>query len=82
MKDLTLFDMPCDISNWQVDNFSADNFGKQDARIALENKYISKTEISDSFNRQSVSFQLSKNDCLHKWLKYKEVFHPHWSIVF
>ena len=74
MKDLTLFDMPGDISNWQVDNFSADNFGKQDARIALENKYISKTEISDSFNRQSVSFQLSKNDCLHKWLKYKEGF--------
>lgn len=74
MEQLVLFDIPADTSNWQVNNFSADNFGSQKARLALENRFIGKTEISDSFNRQSVSFQLSKKDCLHKWLKYKEGF--------
>lgn len=74
MEQLTLFDIPINTSNWQVSNFSADNFGSQKARLALEERFIGKTEISDSFNRQSVSFQLSKKDCLHKWLKYKEGF--------
>lgn len=74
MRELNLFDMPPAISKWQVSNFSANNFGKQDARLNLENKYIDITEISNIFNRQSVSYQLSKNDCLHRWLKYKEGF--------
>lgn len=74
MKQLSLFDTKPDISNWQVSNFSADNFSSQIARLELENRLINLTEISDSINRQSVSFQLSKKDQLHRWLKYKEGF--------
>lgn len=74
MEQLSLFEIKPDISNWQVSNFSADNFSSQKARLELEKRFINLTEISDSFNRQSVSFQLSKNDHLHRWLKYKEGF--------
>lgn len=76
MEELTLFPdkEDVDISKWRVNNFSCDNFAKQDARLELEEKYFNILEISDDFNRQSVSYQLSKNDCLHKWLKYKEGF--------
>lgn len=74
MEQLSLFDIKSDVSNWQVSNFSADNFSTQSARLDLENRFINLTEISDNFNRQSVSFQLSKNDQLHRWMKYKEGF--------
>ncbi len=71
---MSLFNMPSVADKWQVQNFSADNFGEQSARIRLEKKLIDITEVSDKFNRQSVSYQLSKNDSLHRWLKYKEGF--------
>ena len=74
MEQLSLFNLPTNTANWQVCNFSADNFGTQKARLELEKRFIAKTEISDILNRQSVSFQLSKKDYLHKWLKYKEGF--------
>jgi len=74
MGQLSLFDMPSVADKWQVQNFSADNFGEQSARMRLEKKLIDITEVSDKFNRQSVSYQLSKNDSLHRWLKYKEGF--------
>ena len=74
MEQLNLFDMPSVADKWQVQNFSADNFGEQSARMRLEKKLIDITEVSDKFNRQSVSYQLSKNDSLHRWLKYKEGF--------
>jgi len=59
---------------WMVSNFSADNLNSQVERIKLEDKFASITEITDKFNRKSVSFQLSKNGKLHRWLKYKEGF--------
>ncbi|MDR2691496.1 MAG: site-specific DNA-methyltransferase [Dysgonamonadaceae bacterium] len=42
--------------------------------MSLEQKLIDITVVSNDFNRQSVSYQLSKNNCLHRWLKYKEGF--------
>lgn len=57
-----------------VDTFSADGFCKDEERIKLEQKYSSILEVTDKFNRQSVSYQLSKKDILHGWLKYKEGF--------
>lgn len=63
-----------DMKGWYVSEFSADNTNSQKARIALEEQYWPITEITERFNRQSVSYQLSKKDCLHKWLKYKEGF--------
>jgi site-specific DNA-methyltransferase (cytosine-N4-specific) len=74
MEQLNLFDMPSLTDKWQVQNFSANNFGQQTARISLEQKFIEIMVVSNDFNRQSVSYQLSKNDCLHRWLKYKEGF--------
>jgi site-specific DNA-methyltransferase (cytosine-N4-specific) len=74
MEQLSLFDMSPIADKRQVQNFSADNFGEQSARMSLEQKLIDITVVSNDFNRQSVSYQLSKNDCLHRWLKYKEGF--------
>lgn len=59
---------------WKITQFSANEEFPQKARITLENKYWNITEITERFNRQSVSFQLSKKDKLHSWLKYKEGF--------
>lgn len=74
MSQLELFNIAPVVDKWQIDNFSADNFGKQSARLILEQKLIDITEVSADFNRKTVSYQLSKNDCLHRWLKYKEGF--------
>lgn len=57
-----------------VDNFSADNFCSSEARVRLEKHFQPLLEVTDKFNRQSVSYQLSKKDILHSWLKYKEGF--------
>ena len=59
---------------WKLSKFSAHNYCPDIERINLENKYWAITEVTDKFNRQSVSYQLSKKDCLHRWLKYKEGF--------
>ena len=73
--DLLLFnDIEQDIEAWRVTDFSADNKCLQKERLFLENRYWSITEVTDNFNRQSVSYQLSKRDCIHGWLKYKEGF--------
>lgn len=59
---------------WKLSSFSANNYCPDVERINLETKYWAITEVTDKFNRQSVSYQLSKKDCLHRWLKYKEGF--------
>ena len=72
----TLFDL-WEVENneeWKISDFSANGDFPQAERLALEEKYWNITEITDKFNRQSVSFQLSKKDKLHSWLKYKEGF--------
>lgn len=74
MEQLNLFNMPHAADKWQVKNFSADNFGQQTARMDLEKKLIPITVVANNFNRQNVSYQLSKKDSLHRWLKYKEGF--------
>jgi site-specific DNA-methyltransferase (cytosine-N4-specific) len=59
---------------WKLSSFSADGFCSDRERKKLEDKYWKITEITDKFNRQSVSYQLSKNDSLHRWFKYREGF--------
>jgi site-specific DNA-methyltransferase (cytosine-N4-specific) len=66
--------IPIDKSNWEISEFSANNFFSQDARLALEKKYMPFVEITDKFSRQSVSYQLSKKNAVARWLKYKEGF--------
>ncbi len=63
-----------DKSNYIVKSFSAGNFCAQSARQELEVKYTPILEITEKFDRRSVSYQLSKRDVLHSWLKYKEGF--------
>lgn len=65
---------PVDISKWIVECFSADNCCEQRYRKEIEQKYSAITDVTNDYNRQSVSYQLSKNDTLHSWLKYKEGF--------
>lgn len=69
-----LFDIDLDDTTWKVSEFSADATNAQQERLKLESKYWGITEITDKFNRQSVSYQLSKKNRLHRWLKYKEGF--------
>ena len=74
---LSLFptnDIQYSINDWSVESFSADSLCCEAARIELEKKYLPITEVAEKFNRQSVSYQLSKRDCIHSWLKYKEGF--------
>lgn len=74
MEQLLFNDIEQDIDAWKVTEFSAAKKCRQKERLALEERYWSITEVTDKFNRQSVSYQLSKNDCIHGWLKYKEGF--------
>ena len=72
MEQLSLMKMPID--DYLVDVFSADNKCDETERQLLESRYAEKLEVTEKFNRKSVSYQLSKKDILHSWLKYKEGF--------
>lgn len=61
-------------SEYIVDNFSAGDLCDEQARQVLEKKYEPILEVTNRFDRKSVSYQLSKKDVLHSWLKYKEGF--------
>lgn len=62
------------VDKFLVAQFSANEFAKETERQRLERHYAAKLCITDKFSRQSVSYQLSKKDALHSWLKYKEGF--------
>ena len=62
------------INDFLVDNFSANDFCSDQARKEIEKKYSKVLDITDKFNRQIVSHQLSKKEVIHSWLKYKEGF--------
>lgn len=72
MEQLDLF--KTSIDDYLVDNFSANQFCSESERRKLEKNYSRYLEVTEKFNRQSVSYQLSKKDILHSWLKYKEGF--------
>lgn len=72
MEQLKLINTPT--NNYIIENFSANNFCEQTERQNLEKKYAKFLEVTEKFNRQSVSYQLNKKNILHSWLKYKEGF--------
>lgn len=74
MEQLSIFSYSNALINNKVESFSADTIGREDERKRLEEKYSNITFLHPNINRQSVSFQLSKNDSLHRWLKYREGF--------
>lgn len=61
-------------ASFLTEHFSADGLCAETARQALERRYAPLLAVDDQFNRKSVSYQLSKHDALHSWLKYKEGF--------
>ena len=63
-----------DKKTYIVEQFSADGVCKETARQEIEEKYKPILEVTTKFDRRSVSYQLSKKDMLHSWLKYKEGF--------
>lgn len=60
--------------DYLVEQFSADSLCCETERQKLELQYAPLLDVTDRFDRKSVSYQLSKNDVLHSWLKYKEGF--------
>ncbi len=65
---------PLEKNAYIVEQFSADQFCQETARKALEDRYTPILDVTTKFDRRSVSYQLSKKDLLHSWLKYKEGF--------
>lgn len=80
MEQITLFPIEdkiedeIDCRNYIVDQFSADGVCDETHRQELEQKYTQILSVTTKFDRRSVSYQLSKKDKLHSWLKYKEGF--------
>ena len=74
MRQLTLFEEPLDKRDYITKNFSAGGLCEETARRALEEKYTPLLEVTQKFDRRSVSYQLSKKNPVHSWLKYKEGF--------
>ena len=72
MEQLSLFGASA--ADYLIDSFSAGGFCDDTERKALEARYTPVLEVTDKFDRRSVSYQLSKKDMLHSWLKYKEGF--------
>lgn len=61
-------------SKYYIKSFSADSLCDDTERKKIEEKYFPLVKVTNEFNRQSVSYQLSKTDSIHSWLKYKEGF--------
>ncbi|MCL4834203.1 MAG: site-specific DNA-methyltransferase [Caldilineaceae bacterium] len=57
-------------------SFSHQSVAAENERIALEKRYTLLLDETARFNRKLVSFQASKNEILHGWLKYREGFSP------
>ena len=60
--------------DYLIEQFSSDALCSDLERKMLESRYAPLLEVTDRFDRRSVSYQLSKNEILHSWLKYKEGF--------
>lgn len=60
--------------DYLIEQFSSDTLCSDAERKELESHYAPLLEVTDRFDRRSVSYQLSKNEILHSWLKYKEGF--------
>ena len=57
-------------------SFSHQSVAPESARLNLEQYYAFLLEETAQFNRKLVSFQASKDEILHSWLKYREGFSP------
>lgn len=60
--------------DYQVREFSHNQFAPQNERLSLEQRYIDIVEETEDFNRRLVSYQANKSESIHKWIKYREGF--------
>lgn len=60
MRQLTLFEEKLDNREYITQNFSAGGICREESRLALEEKYTPLLEVTQKFDRRSVSYQLSK----------------------
>jgi site-specific DNA-methyltransferase (cytosine-N4-specific) len=74
MEQLSFFQDTIVQKNLTRSTFSHSEVCREEARLALDQKYAHLLEETDKFNRQLVSFQANKTEVLHSWLKYREGF--------
>jgi hypothetical protein len=70
-QDKALLSDPTSLSRT---SFSHDAVCPQDARLALEERYVDLLSETDDFDRRLVSYQGNKGEILHSWIKYREGF--------
>ena len=73
-NDFDINDKVSEKKEYIVNSFSYNGLCSEKARQELEKKYEGILEVTNKFDRRSVSYQMSKKDVLHSWLKYKEGF--------
>lgn len=66
--------LPPQKSNYLISNFSYGELCQDSERRKLEKHFLPVLNITKKNNRQSVSFQLSKNNGAYGWFRYKEGF--------
>ncbi len=74
MQQLSFFQDTKTHKNLTRNSFSHNSVCREDARMALDERYSYLLEETDKFNRQLVSFQANKTEVLHSWMKYREGF--------
>ncbi|MFQ5595169.1 MAG: DNA methyltransferase [Anaerolineae bacterium] len=75
MRQLQMFDQHLlDKAEPTRSSFSHNGVCPEDARLALEKRYENLLRVDQRFNRKIVSYQASKGDLVHGWIRYKEGF--------
>ena len=73
-QEESLFEVSYPKEDFLIRDFSSGNRCNSTARNKLEHRLSEKLFITDKYDRKSVSFQLSKEESVHSWFKYKEGF--------
>jgi DNA modification methylase len=74
IRQLSMFDQTIDEAEPTRSSFSHDSVCSEDARLALEQQYADLLQVDQRFSRRIVSYQASKDELVHGWIRYKEGF--------
>lgn len=76
IRQLRMFDQVIDIDEAEPTrtSFSHNGVCPEDARLALERQYEDLLHVDRRFSRRIVSYQASKGELVHGWVRYKEGF--------
>lgn len=70
----SLFEVSYPKEDFLIKDFSSGNRCNSAARKKLEHRLSERLFVTDKYNRKTVSFQLSKEEGIHSWFRYKEGF--------